>query len=213
MRIGLAHTIDPKLELYKGPQFPPQGRTNFGVFLDSSPDLWGRTLMQRREAIRARNRNEKPRTLLESDFLLGVHDFSRSGGLRFSTAANGPFLDNNDENAAPPLVSLRTLEHAQRQALSMSKAVLRLDKFTGVHHTLLSRRFDRTDTSQRVHFASAMTLLDRTDGDDYAAGVSYLDIAGLMTQISSRTEHEHEELWRRLLFNVLVSSRVLSIAI
>lgn len=41
-------SIDPDLLLYSGPQYVPSGRTNFGVFLDSSPDRWGRTLMQRR---------------------------------------------------------------------------------------------------------------------------------------------------------------------
>jgi|GEM_PF-2017928 hypothetical protein len=33
------------------------------------------------------------------------------------------------------------------------------------HHTFLSRRFDRTNVNERLHFASAMTLLQRSDGD------------------------------------------------
>lgn len=40
--------LDPGLQLYRGPQYSNAG--NFGLFLDSSPDRWGRVLMQRREA-------------------------------------------------------------------------------------------------------------------------------------------------------------------
>ena len=43
--------IDPNLKLYKGPQYIHEEEQNFGIFLDSSPDRWGRILMNRREAI------------------------------------------------------------------------------------------------------------------------------------------------------------------
>ena len=68
-----AHTIDPSLQLFCGPQYPPCGNENFGVFLDSSPDRWGRFLMDRREAQLAREQGRKERQLLESDYLLGVY--------------------------------------------------------------------------------------------------------------------------------------------
>jgi serine/threonine-protein kinase HipA len=42
--------LDPNLGLFKGKQYLPEGRSNFGVFLDSAPDRWGRLLMRRREA-------------------------------------------------------------------------------------------------------------------------------------------------------------------
>mgnify|MGYP001617103122 CR=1 FL=1 len=32
----------------RGPQYPPAPRDKFGVFDDSSPDRWGRNLMDRR---------------------------------------------------------------------------------------------------------------------------------------------------------------------
>ena len=35
----------------------------------------------------------------------------------------------------------------------------RRQKFGSRHHTFLTKRFDRTDTVKRIHFASAMTLL------------------------------------------------------
>ena len=46
--------FDPDLALAAGHQYPAPDRTNFGIFLDSSPDRWGRVLMQRRENTRAR---------------------------------------------------------------------------------------------------------------------------------------------------------------
>jgi len=105
--------LDPELQLYIGPQHPPdQERNNFGVFLDSSPDRWGRMLMQRREAHRARLERREPARLMESDYLLGVHDEQRLGGLRLRTAADGPYLNAESELAAPPWTALRDLENA-----------------------------------------------------------------------------------------------------
>ncbi|MFH1466881.1 MAG: HipA domain-containing protein [Pseudomonadota bacterium] len=102
--------LDPSLGLYAGPQYPGASQPNFGMFLDSSPDRWGRVLMARREAHLARVQGRPPRRLLESDFLLGVHDGHRMGALRFRT--DGAFLDDDQELAAPPWTSLAALEHA-----------------------------------------------------------------------------------------------------
>src|SRR5262249_22212651 len=108
---GHATRLDPKLRLVHGPQYVPDGRENFGLFLDSSPDRWSRMLMQRREAQLARETRRAPRRLLELDYLLGVYDGHRLGGLRFRFA-NGAFLDDNAELASPPWTSLRELEQA-----------------------------------------------------------------------------------------------------
>jgi serine/threonine-protein kinase HipA len=43
-----AFALDPDLTLDAAPFFPRPDMGNFGVFLDSSPDRWGRTLMNRR---------------------------------------------------------------------------------------------------------------------------------------------------------------------
>ncbi|WP_229601087.1 HipA N-terminal domain-containing protein [Vibrio cincinnatiensis] len=85
--------IDPSLQLYIGEQHAEDDR-NFKVFLDSCPDRWGRLLMQRREAVFARNEKRRARKLFESDYLLGVHDSFRMGALRFRTSKDGAFLDN-----------------------------------------------------------------------------------------------------------------------
>jgi len=103
--------IDPDLHLYQGEQHSSDDR-NFRVFLDSCPDRWGRLIMQRREAVWARQENRKPKKLTEADYLLGVHDLHRMGALRFKLDENGSFLDDNSELAAPPISSLRELEIA-----------------------------------------------------------------------------------------------------
>jgi serine/threonine-protein kinase HipA len=104
--------IDPNLKLYKGSQFINEEERNFGIFLDSSPDRWGRVLMDRREAMKARVEDRPRSRLMESDYLLGVHDESRMGALRFKTDSKGPFLDNDPDYSIPPMTSLRELEHA-----------------------------------------------------------------------------------------------------
>lgn len=103
--------IDPDIQFFSGHQFP-SNKENFGVFLDSMPDTWGRTLMIRREAQRALEKGERSRTLYDIDFLLGVYDETRIGGLRFKLDINGRFLDDNKENAAPPWSTVRELQHA-----------------------------------------------------------------------------------------------------
>lgn len=104
--------IDPDLHLYRGRQYISDGKNIFGVFADSCPDRWGRVLMKRREMIRAKKEGVKPRRLLESDYLLGVYDQSRMGGLRFKTEAQGDFLSDDELLATPPWTSLRKLEQA-----------------------------------------------------------------------------------------------------
>lgn len=111
LRSPFAQKIDPDLELFTGEQHSADSN-NFRVFLDSCPDRWGRLLMKRREAIVARQEDRKPLVFHEVDYLLGVHDLYRQGALRFKTDPNGDFLDNNEKLAAPPMSSLRELEHA-----------------------------------------------------------------------------------------------------
>ncbi len=268
--------LDPSMALYGGPQYPAKNRENFGVFLDSSPDRWGRVLMRRREAQLARAEGRTERRLLESDYLLGVHDGHRMGALRYRM--DGRFLDDNDELASPPWTSLRELEHAslqlerpgveddpdygrwlrmliapggslggarpkasvrderdrlwiakfpsrndeddigawervvhdlaERAGIDVPEAQLRRfgsSKGDG-HHTFLNRRFDRTDDGGRLHFASAMTLLDRVDGQGADDDVSYVELADLLMRLGSNTSADLEQLWRRIVFSICVSN-------
>ncbi len=103
--------LDPDIQFFSGTQFP-NNKENFGIFLDSMPDTWGRTLMKRRVAQHAREQNEKTPILYDIDYLLGVYDESRMGALRFKTDPDGPFLDNNSEMPTPPWSSIRELQYA-----------------------------------------------------------------------------------------------------
>lgn len=106
--------LDPDLQFLEGPQFlDAESRPNFGIFLDSSPDRWGRMLMQRREAIRAREESRPERRLGELDYLLGVHDEQRLGALRFcATGSSCLWLSADDSMTAPPWACLRELQQA-----------------------------------------------------------------------------------------------------
>lgn len=108
-----AFSIDIGLALYPGKQYASAGK-GFGVFSDSAPDRWGRTLMKRREAAEARKEKRKPRRLLEKDYLLGVDDFLRMGALRFSADHGQTFLENDEDHSIPPLTKLRELEEISR---------------------------------------------------------------------------------------------------
>ncbi len=211
---------------------------------------------------------------MESDYLLGVHDSHRMGGLRFRMTSAGPFLDDNQHLASPPWTSLRELEQVslnlerddavehpdyakwlkmliapggslggarpkasvldEKGALWIAKFPSRRDdedigaweavahilaeragirtamtqtrRFASKHHTFLSKRFDRTPEGGRLHFASAMTLLHRSDGDDAASGVSYLELAEFLSRSGSKTDRDLEELWKRIVFFICISN-------
>ncbi len=103
--------LDQDIQLYGGPQYPNQ-KENFGIFLDSMPDTWGRTLMKRRAAQWAKEKGEKTPTLYDIDFLLNVYDESRMGALRFKINPEGLFLDHNETASTPPWSSIRELQNA-----------------------------------------------------------------------------------------------------
>src|SRR3984957_12375016 len=65
LKADKAQNLDPDLQLYDGPQYLAGGKPNFGLFLDSCPDRWGRVLMERREAILARQESRKVKPLFE----------------------------------------------------------------------------------------------------------------------------------------------------
>lgn len=112
-QMKLSVSLDPELMPYGGRQFP-NGKNIFGIFADASPDRWGRVLMNKRERIRAQKEARKPRKLYDSDYLLGVYDATRMGGIRFKLDPNGPFLSDDRETQVPPWATLRTLEEASR---------------------------------------------------------------------------------------------------
>jgi serine/threonine-protein kinase HipA len=82
--------------------------------MDSAPDCWGRVLMERREAAESRRQDRPARALQAIDLLLGVHDLTRIGALRFRVSEAGPFLDNCVD-PAPELSKLAELAEVSRR--------------------------------------------------------------------------------------------------
>ena len=268
-RTKMSVSIDPDLIPYGGRQYP-NGKSIFGVFADASPDRWGRVLMTKRERLLAEKESRKPHKLNSSDYLLGVYDETRMGGLRFKLQSDGPFLSDDKETAAPPWASLRTLEEASRQfendenvlnekwlnqlirpgsslGGTRPKATVvdekgqlwiakfpsknddnntgawekvvhdlarmcelnvpesKLETFSKLGSTFLVKRFDRIG-SKRIHFASAMTLLGKSDGANALDGTSYLDIASFIKSNGCNPKNDLIELWKRILFNMAVSN-------
>jgi len=271
IRTGIS--IDPELPLFSGLHYA-SSNDNFGIFKDSSPDRWGQLLMKRREILLSKIEKRDPCPLFGIDFLLGVHDSHRMGGLRFKETEDGEFLSNDKRLAAPPWTSLRDLEYAveqyEKNADELDETALKwinqliapgsslggarpkadvvdtngkqwiakfpsknddsdvglweiivhelaiqakitvpnafIKKLTSPYHTYLSQRFDRTEDNKRIHYASAMTLLQRTDGDDADSNVSYLDLVGFIKSECADVTANLEELFRRILFSVCVSN-------
>ncbi len=112
-----AFALDPNLSLDDAPFFPKPELGNFGVFLDSSPDRWGQTLMKRRQALQAKDEKRTVRTLYAWDYLIGVQDFTRQGALRFRLVGTEVFL-GDEKMAAPPITTLRELEAVAYQLSS-----------------------------------------------------------------------------------------------
>lgn len=71
----------------------------------------------------------------------------------------------------------------------------------GHQRVLVSRRFDR-DFTIRIPFLSAMSVLQAKDNETH----SYLEIADAIRRISASPKHDLETLWRRIVFNVLISN-------
>lgn len=117
LRLEEQFVLDPDISWYPGAQFPTQ-HENFGVFLDSMPDTWGRTLMRRRQARKAKEEDKPAKTLYDIDFLLGVYDEARMGALRFKLDPEGPFLDNDHHASIPPWSSVRDLQYGAGQVES-----------------------------------------------------------------------------------------------
>ena len=122
-------SLEPALNLTEGAFHTKQGINIFGAIGDSAPDRWGRVLMRRAEAIRAKSQNTLPSTLFEIDYLLGVSDEARQGALRFSIPQDeNVFLAPKQKTSIPPLIDLPNLLSATERFIedNESAADLRL---------------------------------------------------------------------------------------
>lgn len=267
-------TLSDDISPYPGMQYTDEGGEIFGCFSDALPDRWGRMLFRRREEIRAREEARPVRRISSFDYLLGIDDYSRIGGLRFRESETSDFLNSFSALRVPPLTDIRTLEAASLeveksnmdgelpekkwlaqllhpgsslggarpkanvidtdQTLYIAKFPSRRDDYdaglwehfchtlarhagistaatrvihTGSgYHTLLSRRFDRKESGQRIHFASAMTLLGLSDGDNASDGHGYLDIVDFIIRHCRDVQDNLQELFRRVAFYICIGN-------
>ena len=100
---------------YPGQQYTQPDRDIFGCFSDALPDRWGRLLLNRREQILAREEKRPVRKLSSFDYLMGIDDFSRMGGLRFKEEINGDFINSETTLRIPPLADVSSLAAASME--------------------------------------------------------------------------------------------------
>ena len=269
-----AISLSEDLNNYPGIQYTQPNKDIFGCFADALPDRWGRALLLRREQILAQEESRPVRRLSSFDFLTGIDDFSRMGGLRFKEMPDGEFINTDNSLRIPPFTDLRELIAASKEiekseeanALPEKRWITQLvqpgsslggarpkanvvdtdrsiyvakfpslkddydaglwenfchllAKNAGInaaetkvleindkYHTLLSRRFDRTDAGRRIHFASAMTLLGLNDGDNATTGHGYIDIVDFIISGCTDVDANLRELFRRVAFNICVGN-------
>ena len=88
----------------------PRGNDNvFGFVKDSFPDRWGRLLLDRRERLTAQSEGRPMRKLTDYDYLVGIEDFTRMGGIRYKEEENNGFINASEKFLVPPIESLRAL--------------------------------------------------------------------------------------------------------
>jgi serine/threonine-protein kinase HipA len=113
---GDRFALAPDLSLTRGNFQPPAGLSIHGSLGDSAPDTWGRRLMQRAERRNAEREGRAVRTLMESDYLLGVADETRLGALRFRREGEEDFLAR-PSTGVPALVALGRLMRSTERIL------------------------------------------------------------------------------------------------
>ena len=101
--------LSDDLNNYPGQQYTTPGKDIFGCFSDALPDRWGRTLINRREQILAKEENRPVRRLSSFDYLIGIEDFSRMGAFRFKESINGDYINASEILRIPPLTDIREL--------------------------------------------------------------------------------------------------------
>ena len=96
--------------------------------------------------------------------------------------------------------------HLMAVKAGICAAQTRVVKVGSPFSTLLSKRFDRTETGKRIHFASAMTMLGLTDGANAQTGKGYLDIVDFIIRGCVDVEKNLRELFRRVAFNICIGN-------
>jgi serine/threonine-protein kinase HipA len=81
----------------------------------------------------------------------------------------------------------------------------RIEKVAGKFHTFFTKRFDR-QLSERIHFASAMTMTGQNEDAIKENPASYLDMAEFIQYNGAQNKHDLQQLWRRIVFHIAISN-------
>ena len=168
-------SLEPALVLARGAFAPPAGLTNFGSIGDSAPDTWGRRLMQRAERRLAEREGRVVRTLLESDYLLGVADETRLGALRFRRAGDNTF---------------------QAAARARVPALIELGRLLRITERIL--RDEESDEDLRLIFAPGSSLGGARPKASVIARHGHLSIAKFPKETDDYSMEAWEEIALRL---------------
>lgn len=186
-----------------------------GNFINADTSLRIPPLTELRELITASKeieRNEDANTLPEKRWITQlVQPGSSLGGAR-------PKANVMDDNKCIYVAKFPSLKddydvclwehfcHLLAKNAGINAADTRVISTNEKYHTLLSRRFDRTENGRRIHFASAMTLLGLNDGDNATTGNGYLDIVDFILSRCTDVDANLHELFRRVAFNICVGN-------
>lgn len=93
-------------------QHPRSTDSVFGFVKDSFPDRWGRLLLDRKERLMAQSEGRPVRMLSNYDYLTGIEDFTRMGGIRYKSEDRDNYINADSNYLVPPIESLHALCNA-----------------------------------------------------------------------------------------------------
>ena len=189
-------------------------RDDKSAFLDDSKDFGAPPMVRLREleaAARTLEQDSSTPAEIDDSLRILIAPGGSLGGARPKASVVDPhgelwiakFPSTRDEH---DIGGWEMVIHTLGAACGLNFAEGDYKKLGNEHHTFLVRRFDRVGPEERIHFASAMTLTNHTDGDDHSTGVSYLELAEVLINQGANTDQDLRELWSRIVFNMLVSN-------
>jgi serine/threonine-protein kinase HipA len=81
----------------------------------------------------------------------------------------------------------------------------KLENVAGRFDTFFTKRFDRIG-QERIHFASAMTMIGKNEDLIRDETPSYLDIAEFIQFSGAQVKADLHQLWKRIVFNIMISN-------
>lgn len=180
-----------------------------GDFLTSDDQFILPSLSNLRELEQVSLRTESEMLLKENDDTLGM--LVAAGAVLGGERPKATVVDNDWQMWIAKFPSVNDhadtggwefVAHTMAGLAGINTSPSMMKKLSHHHHTFLVQRFDRTKRGERLHYASATTLLGFQPEDNLVPG--YLDIAGFILQQGSDVLTDLEELWRRMVFNIAI---------